>query len=323
MQLFGHKNRSSRSIFRFAGYLALLLAIAGVGFSAAPALAVYEAERPGVSSPNSGGYEASWKPSSVHPLIAQRLTQPTTGALKDMRLRVNSSVPYDFSGAALHTLSSGPEWVGAHVADAQISYESDAAGTWAVLDFPSRPMLQEHTEYALVIDSRLISNPSDTVSFQTYNLFSDNAPFSEMYYSAGAWKFQAWGSIILDSTLVDLFAETDAPVLEANTVCGVLPAVVIPQSEGVNYESSYDTALGAWQVTATILPGYLDDGNQVTSWSVPAQITPCASEPVVTSNRDELAATGSSNEATAVVVGVALMLCASAALLIARRGARA
>lgn len=303
------------------GALGALLALALLLIPALPANAVYYGEQPGTGSPESEGFETSWKPAPELPRVAQTFEQLRDGALNQMRLEINGA-EQAFASAALFDISStGEIGAGNHLADAIISTAPGAAGlSWVVLDFPDQPQLRAGNQYALVIDPHLADDASTTVSFHAKNFFDPASPFETWNESASGWQFFTRGTIVFTSTILVPYAETHAPTLASNAPCGTLPTVVLPVDEGVSYASSYDESARLWRITATIDAGYLDDGAQQLSWELPAAVAQCpptvSPDPELppTTPPTQLAATGGEAPWLGLGLGATLLLLGAALL---------
>lgn len=296
---------------RFAIGIVAVAAVVGI---AAPAHAAYEAERQ-VSSPVTG-VPGSWKPGPTVPAIAQSFRQSDAGTLASIALRLDipGGIP---ASIALHRTSDPLQVSGELIATAGVVLSAD--GDWAMARFASRPVLDAGESYALVIDPHRQDDPTDTASFHLITSTSGPGDFSALQSDgAGGWGFVSWGSIVMEATFVDLYGETAAPTLAASTPCGIVPQVVLPDSEGITYTATYDEAAAAWQVDAAFDAGYLDGGDQVTQWTLPAAATACppgrgsgAGDPAGSAQPGvggltELPATGSAPAPGVLVSGLAL-----------------
>lgn len=300
----------ARSRSSFAAFATASLVVAAVALSAAPAAAAYDEFRPGAASPimTSNG---AWKPSNPTTRMAQPFIQSEDGRLASFSFEVND-IPtgHEIVSAAIHGFVVGVGPSAAPIAGGTGGTVSYAAGTgtkiWATIEFPSRPLLAEGAHYAVVIDP--FADPDHSASFSIPLAFGATDPnYRPWAENNGVWS--GYGNahhLIFTSELVSSFGETDTPTRVAAEECDVEATVLLPESEGVVYESSQQGSTVT--VTATAAEGYELAPDQTTSWTFDVAAVACEDEssPAEEEADERLPATGVDNGLP--LAGLALLL---------------
>lgn len=270
-----------KKVLTAATAVAAALALS-IGMSA-PALAATDEFRPGVSSPSDTG-NSSWHPTDAGvSLIAQTFTQPETGQVASFTFKLRDIASNNlFTAAALHTFDNAtgpsPEPITGGVAQISLGDSVDNQ-IEALLTFPSRPTLQEGERYAVVFNPLLqeFDDEASVASFVNYFSWSPHDPnFVTWNVLNGVWEGYSTGQLIFSSQLVTAVATPEAPTL-GTAECGVIPEVVLPDTEGVSYDVQQEGM--SFLVTAEPVEGYELAVESDTSWTLEFTVNACELTP--------------------------------------------